>query len=80
VVEYWHGDRWQLTDPQIRRRDLTSDDFQDGPSAWDQPHDELDTSLDLLSRLAATAESVERIKKCFDLYPELQPPADAVAR
>lgn len=46
----------------------------------DQPHDELDTSLDILSRLAATAESVETIKECFDLYPELQPPADAVAR
>lgn len=46
----------------------------------DQPHDELDTSLDLLSRLAATAESPETIKECFDLYPEYQPPADAVAR
>ena len=134
VVEYWDGDRWQLTDPQIGRADVTNDDFQDGPSAWDQcrsgasvpaaygngalwgwdelrgslindvaalskvevsgwywcdrlkvepldqPHDDLDTSLDLLSRLAATAESVESIKECFDLYPELQPPADAVAR
>jgi hypothetical protein len=49
-------------------------------SPLDQPHDELDASLDILSRLAATAESVEAIKKCFDLYPELQPPADAVAR
>ena len=46
----------------------------------DQPHDELDTSLDLLSRLAATAESPETIRECFDLYPELQPPADAIAR
>ena len=46
----------------------------------DQPHDELDASLDFLSCLAATAKSVETIKKCFDLYPELQPPADAVAR
>ena len=46
----------------------------------DQPHDELDTSLDLLSRLAATAESLETIRECFDLYPELQPPADAIAR
>jgi hypothetical protein len=45
----------------------------------DQPHHELDTSLDLLARLAATAESPERVKECFDLYPELQPPADAVA-
>jgi hypothetical protein len=134
VVEYSDGDGWLLTDPQIGRRDLTSDDFQDGLSAWDQcrdgasrpalygngelwgwdelrgslindvaalskvevagwywcdrlkvepldqPHDELDTSLDILSRLAATAESVEKIKECFDLYPELQPPADAVAR
>jgi hypothetical protein len=46
----------------------------------DQPHGELDASLDILSDLAATAESVEAIKKCFDQYPELQPPADAVAR
>jgi hypothetical protein len=134
VVEYWDGDGWLRTDPQIGRGDLTSDDFQDGLSAWnlcrdggslpayygngelwgwdelrgslindvaalnkvevsgwywcdrlkveprDQPHDELDTSLDILSRLAATAESAETIKECFDLYPELQPPADAVAR
>jgi hypothetical protein len=46
----------------------------------DQPHDELDTSLDILSRHAATAESAEAIKESFDLYPEFQPPADAVAR
>jgi hypothetical protein len=46
----------------------------------DQPHDELDASLDILSRLAATAESAEAIKECFDRYPELRPPADAVAR
>jgi hypothetical protein len=46
----------------------------------DQPHDELDASLDILARLAATAESVAAITECFDLYPELQPPADAVAR
>jgi hypothetical protein len=31
------------------------------------------------SRLAATAQSAETLKECFDLYPELQPPADAVA-
>jgi hypothetical protein len=46
----------------------------------DQPHDKLDASLDILQRLAATAESVGAIEKCFDLYPDLQPPADAVAR
>ena len=46
----------------------------------EQPHDELDASLDTLSRLAATADSVATIKECFDLYPELQPPEDAVAR
>ena len=134
VVEYWDGGRWQLTDPQIGRGDLTSDDFQDGPTAWqqcrdgaslpsrygngelwgwdelrgslindvaalnkvevagwywcgrlkvdplDQPHDELDTSLDILSRLAATAESAGAIKESFDRYPEFHPPADAVAR
>jgi hypothetical protein len=134
VVEYWDGGGRRLTDPQIGRSDLTSDDFQDGLTAWnqcrdgaslpalygngelwgwdelrgslindvaainkvevagwywcdrlkveplDQPHDELDTSLDVLSRLAATAESPGTIKECFDLYPDLQPPADAVAR
>jgi hypothetical protein len=35
VVEYWDGDRWQLTDPQIGRADLTKDDFQVGPGASD---------------------------------------------
>jgi len=134
VVEYWDGDGWLLTDPQIGRSGLTDDDFQTGVNAWsqcrggasssasygngelwgwdelrgslindvaarnkveiagwywcdrlkveplDQPHDELDTSLDLLSRLAAAAESPETIKECLDLYPEFQPPADAVAR
>jgi hypothetical protein len=134
VVEYWDSDGWRLTDPQIGRSDLTRDDFQDGPTAWnqcrgraskpgsygngelwgwdelrgslindvaainkvevsgwywcdpikvdplDQPHDELDASLDTLARHAATAESVQTIKECFDLHPELQPPADAVAR
>jgi hypothetical protein len=46
----------------------------------DQPADELDTSLDVLSRRATSADSVERIKQCYDLYPEFQPPPDAVAR
>ena len=46
----------------------------------DQPHDELDPSLDLLSRLAAAADSPEMNKECFELYPEFQPPMDAVAR
>ena len=46
----------------------------------DQPHDELDTSLDVLARLAAAADSVEELRRCFDLYPELQPPPDVVAR
>ena len=46
----------------------------------DQPHDELDTSLDVLARLAVAADSVDTIKRCFDLYPEFQPPAGAVAR
>ena len=134
VVEYWDGDGWRLTDPQVGRSSLTRDDFRDGPTAWnqcrggasmpalygngelwgwdelrgslindvaalskvevagwywcdrikvdplDQPHEELDTSLDILSRRAAAAESAETIRECFDLYPELQPPADAVAR
>jgi Transglutaminase-like superfamily len=134
VTEYWDGDGWLLTDPQIGRRGLASDDFQDGLTAWglcragasapaaygngqlwgwdelrgslindvaalgkvevagwywcdrlkveplDQPHDGLDTSLDALSCLAASAESVETIRECLDRYPELRPPADAVAR
>ncbi len=134
VVEYWDGDGWRLTDPQIGRGDLTADDFQNGLNGWiqcrggaskpalhgngelwgwdelrgslindvaalnkvevagwywcnrikvdplDQPHDELDASLDTVARLAATADSVVAIEECFDLYPELQPPADAVAR
>jgi len=134
VVEYWDGGGWLLTDPQIGRSGLTSDEFQNGLTAWnqcrdgaslptlygngelwgwdelrgslindvaalnkvevagwywcdrlkveplDQPHDELDASLDILSHLAVTAESVETIKECFDLYPELQPPTDAIAR
>ncbi|GAA2624456.1 transglutaminase-like domain-containing protein [Paractinoplanes durhamensis] len=42
----------------------------------DQPHQELDASLDVLAGLAADAE----ITKAFDLYPDLRPPADAVAR
>jgi hypothetical protein len=46
----------------------------------DQPHDQIDASLDVLSRLAAAAESAETVKECFDRYPEFQPPADAVAR
>jgi len=46
----------------------------------DQPHDELDGSLDVLAGLAAAADSVAKIRRCFELYPELQPPADAVAR
>ncbi|MBO0806018.1 MAG: hypothetical protein J2P25_23470 [Nocardiopsaceae bacterium] len=35
MVEYWDGDGWRLTDPQVGR-DLTRDDFQDGLTAWDQ--------------------------------------------
>jgi hypothetical protein len=45
----------------------------------DQPHDEPDGALDILARRAATAQSAEEVRQCFDLYPELQPPADAVA-
>jgi Transglutaminase-like superfamily len=46
----------------------------------DQPHDELDKSIDVLARLAAAADSVEKLENCFALYPEFQPPAGAVAR
>lgn len=45
----------------------------------DQPHDDLDTSLDGLARAAAVAESPEEIGACYDRNPKLQPPADAVA-
>jgi hypothetical protein len=134
VVEHWDGSGWLLTDPQIGRSNLTSDDFQDAVTAWhrcrdgasqptmygngelwgwdelrgslindvaalnkvevagwywcnrlrvdplDRPHTELDTSLDVLARLAVAAESVETLRECFDLYPDLQPPAGAIAR
>ncbi len=135
VVEYRDGSGWMLTDPQTGRSNLTSDDFQDGVTAWnlcrggddlqsaaygngelwgwdelrgslindvaalnkveiagwywcdrlqvgplDQPHDELDKSLDVFARLAAAGESVEKLENCFNLHPEFQPPADAVAR
>ena len=46
----------------------------------DQPHDELDTSLDVLARRAAAAGTVEELENSFDLHPEFQPPAGAVAR
>ena len=47
----------------------------------DQPHDDLDQSLDVLASLAAAADSVERLgQHCFDRYPEFQPAAGAVAR
>ncbi|BAL88677.1 hypothetical protein AMIS_34570 [Actinoplanes missouriensis 431] len=46
----------------------------------DQPHDELDQSLDSLAHLAAAAGSVDELVNCFDLYPEFRPPAGAVAR
>ncbi|RAK42195.1 transglutaminase superfamily protein [Actinoplanes lutulentus] len=46
----------------------------------DQPHDELDMSLDVLARLAAAADAVDKLRNCVDLYPEFQPPAGAVAR
>jgi Transglutaminase-like superfamily len=134
VVEYWDGDGWRLTDPQIGRTHLTRHDFQDGLTAWrqcrsgasraasygngelwgwdelrgslindvaalnkvevsgwswcdrikvnplDQPHEELDGSLDTLCRLATAADSVGMMNECFDMYPDLQPPADAVGR
>jgi hypothetical protein len=45
-----------------------------------EPHDELDASLDVLARLAATAASVAELAGAYNLHPELQPPPDAVAR
>jgi len=46
----------------------------------DQPHAELDASFDELARLAMAAESVGLLRQCLDQYPDLQPPADAVAQ
>lgn len=46
----------------------------------DQPHADLDAALDALCRSAATAESVAAIQDCLARYPDLRPPADAVAR
>lgn len=45
----------------------------------DQPHDELDASLDVLARRAAGANSPDAVRECFGLYPDLRPPPDAVA-
>jgi hypothetical protein len=134
VTEYRDGSGWRLTDPQTGHSGLTRDEFQDGPTAWnqcrsgasapavhgvgalwgwdelrgslindvaalnkvevsgwywcsrlqveplDQPHAELDSSLDVLSHRAGTAESVEAIRESFNLYPDFQPPPGAVAR
>ncbi|BEL04517.1 transglutaminase-like domain-containing protein [Actinoplanes sichuanensis] len=46
----------------------------------DQPHDELDETLDVLANLVVAAQSVEDLRNCFERYPEFQPPAGAVAR
>jgi hypothetical protein len=46
----------------------------------DQPHGDLDKSLDVLAGLAAAAGSVDELRACFDRFPDLKPPADAVAR
>ncbi len=134
VVEYFDGDRWRLTDPQIGRGGLTRDDFQDGLTAWrlcrdgasdpasygngqlwgwdelrgtlindvgalskveisgwywcdrirvdpvDQPHADLDAALDMLCSDAEAAQSGPVLRDCLDRYPDLRPPADAVAR
>jgi hypothetical protein len=45
-----------------------------------EPHDELDGSLDVLARLVASAASLAELERAYELYPELQPPPDAVAR
>ena len=69
------------TEPEFQRKlDWVKQFCEDKVEPLDQTDDELDTSLDLLSRLAAAAESPGTIKECFGLYPEFQPPADAVAR
>jgi hypothetical protein len=45
----------------------------------DQPHDELDRTLDALARRTAAAQSVDDLASCYDGHPEFHPPADAVA-
>ncbi|MGP8009286.1 MAG: transglutaminase-like domain-containing protein [Acidimicrobiales bacterium] len=45
----------------------------------DEPHDDLDASLDVLARRVSTATSVTEIEQAYELYPELQTPPDAVA-
>jgi hypothetical protein len=46
----------------------------------DEPHDDLDASLDVLARRASTAASVAELEQAYELYPELQPPPNAVAQ
>lgn len=45
----------------------------------DQPHEELDESLDHLAQLTAAAKSVDDLRRCFDLHPTLKPPPNAIA-
>ncbi|MGH9046733.1 MAG: transglutaminase-like domain-containing protein [Acidimicrobiales bacterium] len=46
----------------------------------DEPHEELDASLDVLARLAAAAASIAELNEAYELYPDVHPPSDAVAR
>lgn len=45
-----------------------------------EPHEELDTALDVLARLAAAAASIAELNEAYELYPDVQPPPDAGAR
>lgn len=45
-----------------------------------EPHEELDMSLDVLARLGAAAASIAELKQAYELYPDVHPPANAVAR
>lgn len=46
----------------------------------EQPHADLDAALDMLCSDAEAAQSGPVLRDCLDRYPDLRPPADAVAR
>ena len=46
----------------------------------DEPHDELDSSLDILARRVSTAASLFDLEQAYELYPEFQAPSNAHAQ
>lgn len=45
-----------------------------------EPHEGLDASLDVLAGMAAAAASIAELNEAYELYPDVQPPPDSVAR